>query len=123
MRRYMLVALALPLLLITIIFGCGGEDGSGGSESQLEASRQQVDETRSELLRAREQLRQEQQRADQLLGQLQEQQSGHSGFVAALAVAFAAVLAVVLLLQLLVKERRARETLAKLMRWVRRRGT
>ena len=123
MRGYLLAVLPILLSMIVAMSGCGGDDDPGGVGSQLEDVRQQLDEAQSELLRTREQLRHEQQRADRLLGQLEEEQAGHSGFVAALAVAFAAVLAVVLLLQLLVKERRAREALAKLMRWIRRRGT
>lgn len=137
-RAVLLVGICFPIA-VAVLVSCDGEDNAAFARQALEAERKlsqvqaELARCRGELARAREKLAAAEQRADQLARQLaterlerrgaaEKADAGQAEFYGALALAFSAVVATILVLQLLLKERRARKVLAKLFHWLRRRN-
>ena len=131
------VLTALALIVAGMLFpGCDDADDSARqaarAEQRLAEARSELARSEAELAGARQALAASEQRADSLARELarerietrgaREELEAHRGdFYASMAVAFSAVVAALLILQLLLKERRARLAMAGLLRWLKRR--
>jgi len=139
-RRAVFLGLLCSAVALLVLFSCDGEsDGelvrqALGAERKLSEVRAELARSEAELARTREKLAAAEERADHMAEQLASERAerrgtqaelaaGESDFMAAFVVAFAAVAALVLLVQLLIRERRSRRTLAKLSEWLKGRSS
>jgi Flp pilus assembly protein TadB len=95
------------LLLTAVCASCGHGDSEA---TRLKKAQQEVALTRERLQSAQGEL-------DRLERAIQAREGSQGEFAVAAVVAFACVVGIVLLLQLLRKERSARLTLTRLVRW------
>jgi hypothetical protein len=101
--------------MAAVCANCGRDDsGGGGCSSSLQ-------QTQAELARTRERLHAAEAQADRLEREMAAREANQSDLAVAAVVCFALVLAIVLLLQLLRKERGARVTLTRFVHWLQRR--
>lgn len=113
-RRSRAVIVCL-LLMAAVCANCGQDDsGSGGCSSRLR-------DTQAELGRTRERLRAAEEQANRLERELAAREASQGDLAVAAVICFASVVAIVLLLQLLRKERGARLTLTRFVHWLQRR--
>ncbi len=144
MNRTAKRALALAgipfLVAVAVLFSCNGEDEAARfarhaleAEGKLSEVQAELARCQGEAARAKERLAAAEQRADELSRHLADERLERRGaqekthaneaeFYASLAIAFSAVVAAMLVLHLLLKERRARKVMGRFLRWLKLKG-
>jgi hypothetical protein len=117
MRTHVVLALSVCVLAsVCLAAGCDEHDKKqdAGKEDQLR-------QAQSDLATTRERLQAAQDHADRLARDIQTREQSQGDQMVSLAVAFGCVVSLVLILQLLRRERSARLTLTRLLQWLRQR--